>query len=469
MRVLLIQPPHYYGNESRPPSDMPLGIGYLDSVLTHLGHEVEILDIWACQWDYERVVAELKQRSFDVAGISAYCTQYKYAKWLASAVKKIGDVPVVLGGPLPTFSSKLVLEKNPAVDVCVISEAEETFPDLLNHLDDPGRVKGIAYRVDGQVVTTETRPYIKDLDGIPFPSRHKFDVETYITHASRLPGVVEQRGLNIIAGRGCPYKCHFCSKTFAGIRIRSVENIVSEIQELIDKYGVNSLLFNDELVLVGNKRGHEICEALRPLKVSWGCQGRINVMDKDLLKAMKAAGCKYVGYGIESGSPKILKLMNKRLDIDKAVNIINDTNEIGIHPIVQMMYGYLGENDRTIEETAHFYRRIDMWPEGFFLTTPLPGTALYDQIISEGRVEDEEQYILGLDSGYNNVVDQVVNLTDFADSELLAKKAQLERSLKLAYFRRHPAFLVSKVYGRLKRKLFATPNPTDRKSLATTG
>jgi len=342
MNVLLIQPPHISGGATREPDSFPLGLAYIDTVLSK-EHKVEVLDIWGNKLNEQKVIDKIKKLDYDVVGISALCTQYAYVKWLTKEIKRSFKGPIFLGGLLATYSTDIVLN-NTNVDICVIGEGELTTPDLLKNLDNLGKVDGIAFRKEGKITRTKPRPYIKDLDTIPFPNRELFPVETYINSTLYKD---DGRKAEIIAGRGCPYNCVYCSKGFEGIRLRSVDNIIEEIKLLKKKYNISTISFADELVVINKKRTYELCDKIKKLGVKWACQGRLNVVDLDILKKMKDAGCKRIGYGIESGSQKILDNMNKQVKVEQALKALLWTQEVGIAIHPQMMFGMIGETKET--------------------------------------------------------------------------------------------------------------------------
>lgn len=458
----LIQLPHFYGNNaSRSPECYPLGLGYISNVLKKNNITHAAIDLWGLQYSVAQAMENVDYSSFEYLGISAYATQYKYLKEFSLALKnRYPEKTIICGGPGPTFSYETIL-KNTGVDVCVIGEGELTIIDLLQNPDRLEHVKGIAYLKDDQVQCNPSRDQLRDLDALVFPNRELFNFEKIISVAntvradSDMPELKSnpRRPADLIAGRGCPYKCRYCSKTFSGLRLRSIDNIVSEVDELIKKYSINHLQFNDELVLVNKKRTLQLCEALKKLNVTWSCQGRIDQVDKDILKAMKDAGCIQVGYGVESISQSILDKMNKRIKSEEIVPIIKMTKEIGIEPIVQYMYGYPGENDKTIDATVKFFKAIDH-PYIGFTTTLIPGTELYEEGRQKGLIGDEEGYLLRLDSGYN-VSGAVVNMTGFTDEEFLRKKRWLMMRVSHHYYKKRPIeyakFIWKIIEGKLKR------------------
>ncbi|MBI5887054.1 MAG: cobalamin B12-binding domain-containing protein, partial [Deltaproteobacteria bacterium] len=330
MRVALIQLPHFYGNGlSRPPECYPLGLGYISNCLADEGIAHDAIDLWGLQYTMEEALEKIDYSKYDFLGISAYATQYGYLKEFSLGLKKRRpDTPVICGGAGPTFSHEIIL-RNTGVDVCVLREGELTFVELLRNYSNPEKVKGIAYIKDGRAVLTGPREAIKDLDSLGFPNRELFDMEKIIANASyerthRVSSAVRdapRRSADILAGRGCAYSCNYCSKTFEGMRLRSIDRVVAEAEELKARYRINHLAFNDELLLVNKKRSLALCAELKKLGVTWSCQGRINQVDREILSAMKDAGCVEVGYGVESISQPILDRMNKRLKAETRVPV----------------------------------------------------------------------------------------------------------------------------------------------------
>ena len=145
-----------------------------------------------------------------------------------------------------------------------------------------------------------------------------------------------------MTNRGCPWQCNFCSKTFKSARLRTIPHVVEEIRMLKEEFGVGAIFFNDELLIMGKKRGYELCEAMKPLNVKWCGQARVDTVELDLLKCMKDAGCVDVGLGIESGSQRILDAMNKRSTVEMNLSAIKAVKEAGLETVAQCIYGYPG-------------------------------------------------------------------------------------------------------------------------------
>lgn len=406
----MILPPHF----QRKAICFPFGFGYIAQYLLNEGHHVEVLDIFANEYSKEQVVDILSKKFFDFYGISAFSTQYSYVKWLTKEIKEMNcSSTIVVGGPLGSYSPDIVLN-NTNADVCCIGEGEITFPDLIQNNNNRSIVKGIAFKEDRKIVKTEPREYISDLDSLPTPVWDLFPVDIYLKNNSS--------SFAIITSRGCPYNCGFCSRTFKSVRYRSVDNVMAEIKQVIKKYNIKSIQFLDELFVANKQRILAFCERLSPLNLKWGCQGRINLVDKDILKRMKGAGCVYVGYGVESGSQKILDKMDKKIKVEDSVRVVNETFDVGLEPTIQMMYGYLGENDETLEETISFFDKINrpIYRPQLSPLVPLPNSPVYEYAIKNNLITNEERYLDSLQAGYLQYTKKhplLVNMTEFGDEE----------------------------------------------------
>lgn len=448
MRVLLIQPPHIYPYGIRMPDCFPLNLGYIASIIRKK-HDVEVFDIWGNELPETDVKEKIKKIDYDVVGITALSTQFNYIRWLANEIKKYNKAKIIVGGALAIHSSDILL-KNTKVDITVIGEGELTIQDLLENHDNLKEVKGIAFRKNKKIIKTSPREYIKDLDTIPFPAWELFPTEKYINMSVFRD---DGRKIQMITGRGCPYNCIFCSKNFKGVRLRSVGNIKKEIKELKKRYGIRFIEFVDELVIVSKKRGYKLCGTLEKLNVRWSCQGRLNIVDYPLLKTMKKAGCKRIGYGIESGSQRILNIMNKQVDVKQAEKTILDTERAGLAMHPQMIFGMLGEDRGSLKETIDFCKRTHISLHGMFTATPLPGSWLYDYCIKNGMIKDELKYIKGL-TGTDILY---VNLTEFPDEEFDRIKTETVNEITrnyARYRRSHPVLFLKDYSYKMKRAYY---------------
>lgn len=444
-KVVLIQPPLGRGmtKELFQPI-FPYGLAHVATSLLNSQYDVEIFDIYAHRWNRNEVLEKIKSFECEIIGITAMSTQYSYVKWMVEQLKKVTDATIILGGLLATYSSDIVLN-NTGVDICVIGEGETTIVDLLDNIDNLGDVAGIAYKDNGKIVRTGRREYMQDIDGLPRPDYDLFPMDIYTKTKFYVHDPTTKifkrrlsfKTMGVLAGRGCPYNCRFCSKSFEGLRLKSVDSIIEEIKYLKQKYGIEGIHFIDELLVVNKKRALELVRKLSALKLKWDGQARVNTVDYDLLAEMKKAGCVAIGLGIESGSNEILRNMNKRITAEQSEQALKDAKRAGLHVKVQLVLAYPGENEKTISETVDLFRRAEHPARRFSLLLPLPGSAVYDEALKRGLIKDEEEYLTQIFDGYGASRYPVfINFTQLTIGEIYRLKRKAEKAMEKNY-RRH--------------------------------
>lgn len=446
MKILLINPPI---RVNEPPSDLPIGLAIIANVLLSEGYEVKILDINAERLSKSQVKEKIDLKSkYEIIGTGGLITTYKYLKWLIPELKNYNpNSKIVVGGGVVAESSTLLLSRVPA-DIAVIGEGEITMKEIVSALKNNNSletVKGIAYKKENnQIKINPARPLIKDLDNLPFPAYDLFPIDIYLHNVLHAHLIGKKTEMSIITARGCPYNCNYCYNIFGrGVRTRSVDNVIEEIRYLMEKYKVESIILADDTFTINKKRVMEFCSKmlLEKINIPWSCYARVNLVDREMLKEMKQAGCYQVGYGIESGSQQILDNMNKKVTVEQAKKAIKLTRSTGLACSTTFMFGYPGESLETIKETVYFCKQLFIFPS-FFFTTPYPGTKLYkgvkDRIIK--KYGDEEKFIEVL----GDVSEFTINLTDFSDEELLKLKEKSERLLRKIPLYKYPEFIYIK-------------------------
>jgi anaerobic magnesium-protoporphyrin IX monomethyl ester cyclase len=434
-----------------PNAYVPLGLGYIAASLEQSGHNVDIIDL-----NVHRMIDKALQKRVTgagIVGITGMITEYQTLLKLVNFTKAASaSAKVILGGPLATTLPRKLLRESGA-DFIVLGEGEKTIIDLVTVIEQGGdinSIKGIAFRADGEIIVTEPAEPITDLDTIPFPARHLLDMKHYIkdhfnSFGIKIQGSGRIRSTNLISSRGCPYSCTFCFKDMWGHkwRGRSPENIIREMEFLHDAYNINGFFFNDDTFVLDRERVLELCRQLidRNMKIVWYCNGRVNLMTRELLEAMYAAGCRGIAYGIESGNQQVLDAMKKNETLDQVREVVAWTKQAGIHVTGYFMIGMLGETRATIRETMAFARELDLDFNGFSLTTPIPGTELYDEALTAGLISGDKTD-LGEWSQHTNA-----NLTrDCSDDELAAFANEAFREFYLRkrfgkYYFLNPALL----------------------------
>ena len=436
-----------------PPKLYPMGLGHLSNALKNASYDITFLDLWIDPKTINKLFAEINK--YDVIGFSYYVTQYIQLKNIVEEIRKINtEIPIIVGGPGAEVSYEIILKELP-VDFVVFSEAEISLINLLNEIYSSQyfeNVKGIAYKKDGKVVTTGSQEYIKDLDSLEFPDLKCLDFEAYIKNDTftiynkKLKG----RVASVISGRGCPYKCTYCSRTFSGARFRSVENILEEVKYLKENYNIQYIKFQDELLITSKQRVFQLCEGIKELDLKWKCQGRVNMVDSEILKKMNESGCVAIGYGFENATQRILDTMKKKIKAQDFVRVYKMTKDAGIVPVIQYMYGYIGENDESLQNSIDFFSAIDHPAWGFYVQ-PIPGTDLYDYCIEEGLITDEKKYLEDFMFGYNKN-QCTINLSQYPNLDMLNNKIrETHRKIDSNYYKRHPIQFSKAVWNKINK------------------
>lgn len=378
------------------PAFIPLGIAYLGAVAEKEGHEVKVIDCQAEKLNYEAFRERVRRTPSDVIGVTATTLLYRSAMKLINIGKKVHPQAItMLGGSHGTFWDKNALNEYPSLDVVVRREGEATFIEVLNKLQSEIRLKGVlgvtCRNKEGKIVRNPDRPFLEDLDYLPFPAHHLLPLDAL----KRMGKVL----FPLVTSRGCVYWCDFCStvRMFGrGYRMRSPKNVVDEMEMIHNKYGINQFTFYDDAFTVNRERVVKICEKLhaRKLDLVWDCGTRVDMVDRELLKTMHDAGCIAVWLGVESGSEVILDAMSKGIKLDQTRLAYKIAHEVGLMTIANVVLGFPGETEQTARATVNFVKELNPDDVGFYVATPYPGTPLYEQVKKNGwlRVMDFNKY-----------------------------------------------------------------------------
>jgi len=436
----------------------PFGLAYVAAYAEKHGHEIEAWDIHGTRLDFDQVVEEIEQMDlscYDLIGVTGIVNQYLYIKQLVELLKQYSKARIVLGGPLSSYSWDIIL-KHTMVDICVIGDGEQTFLDLLNGRTLP-EIDGIAFKSKDEIKKNQYREQIKDLDSIGYPAFHLFDMDFYTNQTGMMdilrPYYKNKRVMALITSRGCPYNCKFCSKSTKGIRMKSLDFLFEEIDYYEKELGIDAIHFVDELLLLNKKRFLEFCRRIKKYNIDWDCQGRIDLVDEEILRVMKASGGVCIGFGIESGSQKILDAMDKRIRAEDSRKVLLICQKIKLPVKIQLIFGYPGENWQTLNETISLFKDVRLPGRRFGAITPLPGAPLYEEAKEDGFIGDKEtdrisevKYLefLSNSGGWVNT-ELFYNRTEFPDDSFfytlyIADNLMFNQFLKTIL--RHPFFII---------------------------
>lgn len=432
--------------------NFPWGIAYLSTFIKNAGYKVTFLDGQALQLPKEELAPRINAYNADLIGISAFSTQYNAVRYLSEHIKTLTDIPIVIGGPLATYQPDLTL-KTTGADVCVIGDGEVTAVDLLNNYSAPEKVKGIAYKKNGTVIRTPVQDNLVDLNQLPVPDFSIFDMEMYLRqHNAYARKEATCRSITFITSRGCPYNCNFCSKSSRNYRSMSPVKIHETLDMLKREFRIEEVSFGDELFLSSKKKFRELGPLLTSLNIRWGSQARVNIMDDEFLEMVKNAGCIGLGYGIESGSQKILDNMNKKTTVNQIENVMKTTLKLKIPVKVQLIFGYPGEDEHTVRETIDLFKRVDHPGRRFNVITPIPGSKLYEDSIAQGLIRDEPAYLSAIEKSFG--VGKVhVNFTQWPDDEIYPRKRAAEETMRRNYMNNSKLRKAKSFISKVKKKL----------------
>jgi anaerobic magnesium-protoporphyrin IX monomethyl ester cyclase len=416
LRVLLIM------HECNTPYNVfPYGLGYLAAIARDAGHDVTIFDQATSHQSEDELYSFIKaEKSFDCIGLGFKAAYFHIALRLAKAIKSASrNTPLILGGSCPSASPAYILKKLNA-DYVLVGEAEISFLKFLEMLESKISLKdvpGLYWRENDEINMTTKGNAPHNLDEIPFPAWDLFDMKSY-TFPGRVPGVNNLvRALGMITTRGCPYSCKFCFRLETSYRMRSVENCIEEVKQLLSRYKINYIGFHDDLFMCSKKRTIDFCESIlkNNLKFNWDCNGRFNIADREQLRFMKKAGCVLVAYGLESGDQRILNEMDKKITVEQIFEVAAITKEEGMLVSVPSMFGLPNETEESLNKTVNAIIKATSWHDKRTIRPmqPYPGSPYWDECIERGLVKDEDDFF----SRYVSSEKRIVNLTEVPDED----------------------------------------------------
>jgi magnesium-protoporphyrin IX monomethyl ester (oxidative) cyclase len=413
-RVLLVLSPYTIFRDEPKSCLPPLGLAYLAAVLEPLvdvrivdaiveGYHTEIdadndsFTYGLSDAEIRKVIADYKP---DMVGVSCLATsQWRNAHRMCHLAKEVNpEIITVMGGPHPTGAPRHVLS-DPKVDYVVIGEGEETIVALLEalrHGQSVAEIEGLAYCDGEEIVVVPRTHFIEDMDSLPFPARHLLPMEKYMAFNRPHGSVTKQNpALTMVTSRGCPARCVFCLVDTIwghGFRPRSAENVLSEIELLIQDYGMREIHFEDDNLVFDRERAVEIFQGMidREYNLTWTAPNGLAIwrLDEDLLRLMKASGCYRIHLAIESGDPDVLhNIIHKPLNLDRVARVVEAAKRLDLMIDAFFVIGLPGETKEQIQRTFDYARELDV-NASFFLATPYPGCELAEICETEGYTLD---------------------------------------------------------------------------------
>lgn len=382
MKIALIKSPATYAHWYKQPA---LGIAYISACLESKGFDCKIFDAYFRSWSQAELVRRVKDYNPDAAGVTAMTHEITQASEIVSELKKLLNIPVIIGGCHITAMSERTLAEFPVFDYGVYGEGERTTTELLEYLQKRGTmpqlsdIKGLVYRDKGQIVVNEPRPFMAadELDALPYPSFHHYYTDGSQALAAKHCYYV------VFTSRGCPYNCAFCMQVLGRkVRRRSAQSILQEIDLAIEHYGAHTINFADEIFLFDNQCTRELLESFiridLPKRIRWSALTRANFVSLELITLAKKAGCFRLEMGIESGDDGILKTIGKGITTEQVKQAVKIIKEVGISLGTYYILGHPNETPETLQKTAELAIELNTDTIAVGLMVPYPGTRIFD-------------------------------------------------------------------------------------------
>jgi len=427
LNIVIINPPIRLTDK---PRHIPHGLAILGGVIRkRLGITPVFIDINAHRYNDKQVESILRSMDFNVVLIGGLIPVYKRVIKYAEMIKAINPDAIIIAGGSAAMSVPELLLSNSRVDVVCAGEGEKAIIELLNGLKkDPLKnlthVKGFYYKIDEEIIYSGKPELLQDLDAeSDIPAYDLLPMDIYLAN----PIIGFGKDVDFISSRGCPFQCTFCYQPWGRkFRGHSVDFIIDAIRRLRNEYKIDFVSFQDDEFMGNPRRVYEFCEKVqRDIPgLLWSCTGRVNLINDEIVGAMRTAGCVSISYGFESGSPRLLKSMKKAVAIEQMERAARTNRKYGMMFPVSFIIGMPGEDEESCRETVEFCVRNNIPLKSMMFATPYPGTELFDFAVSSGRIKKDaiHDFVMRLEDAR----DFTINLTDaFTDEELILKRDQM--------------------------------------------
>ena len=367
----------------------PLGLGYVGTYIKdHSDCEVEIVDPVPQRLTVEDVLKKASRA--DYVGLSCYTDIRFQCFELAERIKERSpDCVVIVGGPHVYYLDEAIMRHYPVIDILVRGEGEKTALEIVKGLP-LSEIKGITYKIDGRVARNPDRPFFENIDDLyidysllPDMSLYEADIEAPIDFK-------KLKTAYLIESRGCPFKCSYCANDHwkRTWRATSGAAIVDKMERLMKNYGVEYFRFYDDLFTMNKKRVLEFCEEIkrRGLKVNFRVLVRAGT-DREILKALKEAGCESVGFGIESGSDAILRRINKGITRQQIIETVRICKDLGLWVVGSFIISLPDETEKDFRESLSLMKYPDVYMVNVLMIYPY--TPFYNELKAKGEIDDE--------------------------------------------------------------------------------
>lgn len=365
----------------------PISLANIASVLREDGCWVFMNDCIVEDINEEQTLEIINGNKPDLVIINTATASIKHDLGIAGLIKQIDkNIKTAAIGIHVSSLPEESLAMSSGLDFVIRGEPEITSRELaraIREKRDFASVDGISYRAGGRIINNKDRPFLEDLDELPFPAWDLVNLNNYLLPFTDRPFLL------VTTSKGCPYACTFCpAEPYYGkaVRLRKPERVVDEIEWLRDKFGVKDFLVWTESVTLNKDFVHNFCNEIkrRNLKVSWVCNSRVDAVSLDILKTIKSAGCWMIGYGVESSSQEILDRAKKGINVQQIRDAIRWSKEVRLEITAHVIFGLPGETEKTAQATIAFIKELDVDFAQFYCVVPWPSTKIYKEAKEKG-------------------------------------------------------------------------------------
>lgn len=423
MRVAFVQPPNLQRSgdwKKMKVSRPPINIALLAACIRQLGCESFIYDFDWFEGTVDDMSKLILSKSPDVVGFTCLTPRMQITLFIAARIKELNPkVKIIIGGAHVNAVKERALYSRD-IDYAIYGEAEKALIEFLKAIETNGdfeNIQNLIYRKDGKVIMNFTRPFIQNLDELPFPAWDLLNLEEY-KDAATFDGI----HMGVMTSRGCPWNCIFCSSGVVWgrkVRFRSVESVIEELGQIVHNLRITNIMFYDDTFTVNKPRFLKICNEIvkRKLNLKYYCQLRVDTIDEEIADALAQSGCIAAALGVESGDEEILKILKKGIKKSQVYKTVAALKSAGVPILASYIIGSPGETHESIQKTFEFAKELDTDQTKFMICTPFPGTELFGMAVEKGLLSDNLSPAQCAEATYYQHV--AANLSKVSDEDIL--------------------------------------------------
>lgn len=423
MRVAFVQPPNLQRSgdwKKMKVSRPPINIALLAACIRQLGCETFIYDFDWFEGTVDDMSKLILSKSPDVVGFTCLTPRMQITLFIAARIKELNPkVKIIIGGAHVNAVKERALYSRD-IDYAIYGEAEKALIEFLKATETNGdfeNIQNLIYRKNGKVIMNFTRPFIQNLDELPFPAWDLLNLEEY-KDAATFDGI----HMGVMTSRGCPWNCIFCSSGVVWgrkVRFRSVESVIEELGQIVHNLRITNIMFYDDTFTVNKPRFLKICDEIvkRKLNLKYYCQLRVDTIDEEIADALAQSGCIAAALGVESGDEEILKILKKGIKKSQVYKTVAALKSAGVPILASYIIGSPGETHESIQKTFEFAKELDTDQTKFMICTPFPGTELFGMAVEKGLLSDNLSPAQCAEVTYYQHV--AANLSKVSDEDIL--------------------------------------------------